>query len=212
MGSVKKIRTSKREKGAAAGKDRVRFMKETLYTAGEIARIAGVSLRTIRFYDSKGLLKPVSHSEAGYRYYNQKSVEILQRILMLKYLGFSLQKIQQILREQDMELELSEQKALLQQKKNQLEELISAIEMMEQSREEDKWNFLLRLLNLLTEEEKVKEQYRTSSNLEKRIRIHDYSTNPQKWMDWVYERLELKENDRVLELGCCDQKAAKECA
>ena len=87
-------------------------------------------------------------------------------------------------------------------KKNQLEELISAIEMMEQSREEDKWNFLLRLLNLLTEEEKVKEQYRTSSNLEKRIRIHDYSTNPQKWMDWVYERLELKENDRVLELGC----------
>ncbi len=202
MGSVKKIRTSKREKGAAAGKDGVHFMKETLYTAGEIARIAGVSLRTIRFYDSKGLLKPVSHSEAGYRYYNQKSVEILQRILMLKYLGFSLQKIQQILREQDMELELSEQKALLQQKKNQLEELISAIEMMEQSREEDKWNFLLRLLNLLTEEEKVKEQYRTSSNLEKRIRIHDYSTNPQKWMDWVYERLELKENDRVLELGC----------
>lgn len=173
-----------------------------MYTAGEIARIAGVSLRTIRFYDSKGLLKPVSHSEAGYRYYNQKSVEILQRILMLKYLGFSLQKIQQILREQDMELKLSEQKALLLQKKNQLEELIFAIEMMEQSREAEKWNFLIRLLNLLTEEEKIKEQYRTSSNLEKRIRLHDYSTNSQKWMDWVYERLDLKENDCVLELGC----------
>ena len=177
-------------------------MEETLYTAGEIARIAGVSLRTIRFYDSKGLLKPISHSEAGYRYYNQESVAILQRILMLKYLGFSLQKIEQVLRTQDMELELSEQKALLQQKKSHLEELISAIELMEKSREEDKWNFLIRLLNLLTDEEKVKEQYRTPSNLEKRIRLHDYSTNPQKWMEWVYERLELKENDRVLELGC----------
>ena len=40
-------------------------MGETLYTAGEIAKIAGVSLRTIRFYDAKGLLKPVSYSEAG---------------------------------------------------------------------------------------------------------------------------------------------------
>ena len=44
-------------------------MKEKLYTAGEVANMAGVSLRTIRFYDSKGLLKPVFYSEAGYRYY-----------------------------------------------------------------------------------------------------------------------------------------------
>ena len=47
---------------------------EILYTAGEIAKIAGVSLRTIRFYDVKGLLKPVSYSDAGYRYYNQESL------------------------------------------------------------------------------------------------------------------------------------------
>ena len=64
---------------------------EILYTAGEIAKIAGVSLRTIRFYDVKGLLKPVSYSDAGYRYYNQESLAVLQKILMLKYLGFSLQ-------------------------------------------------------------------------------------------------------------------------
>ena len=61
-------------------------MGEILYTAGEIARLAGVSQRTIRFYDAKGLLKPVSYSKAGYRYYNQESLMVLQRILMLKYL------------------------------------------------------------------------------------------------------------------------------
>lgn len=49
-------------------------MEQKLYTAGELAKLAGVSLRTIRFYDVKGLLKPVSYSEAGYRYYNQDSV------------------------------------------------------------------------------------------------------------------------------------------
>ena len=177
-------------------------MEETLYTAGEIARIAGVSLRTIRFYDEKGLLKPVSYSEAGYRYYNQESLAVLQRILMLKYLGFSLQRIEEIMTSRNMELRLSEQKELLIQKKRQLEEIISAIEMMESSREKDKCGFLIRLLNLLTEEEKVQEQYRTADNLEKRIRLHDYSTSPLGWMEWVYERLELKAGERVLELGC----------
>lgn len=177
-------------------------MEETLYTAGEIARIAGVSLRTIRFYDEKGLLKPVSYSEAGYRYYNQESLAVLQRILMLKYLGFSLQRIEEVMTSRNMELQLSEQKELLIQKKRQLEEIISAIEMMESSREKDKCGFLIRLLNLLTEEEKIQEQYRTADNLEKRIRLHDYSTSPLGWMEWVYERLELKAGERVLELGC----------
>ena len=148
-------------------------MKEILYTAGEIARIAGVSLRTIRFYDAKGLLKPVSYSEAGYRYYNQDSLAVLQRILTLKYLGFSLQKIEGIMASCSMEQQLSEQKELLLQKKRQLEEILSAIEMMENSRESDKLGYLIRLLNLLTEEEKIQEQYRTSGNLEKRIRLHD---------------------------------------
>ena len=95
-------------------------MGETLYTAGEIAKIAGVSLRTIRFYDVKGLLKPVSYSDAGYRYYNQESLIILQRILMLKYLGFSLQQIEAMIQDdiatkRDMNTQLAEQKQLLQE-------------------------------------------------------------------------------------------------
>lgn len=176
--------------------------KQTHLTAGEIARIAGVSLRTIRFYDEKGLLKPVAYSEAGYRCYDQKSLAVLQRILMLKYLGFSLDKIEEMLTVQDTELQFSEQKKLLLQKKAHLEEVISVIELIENSHGKDKEAFLIRLLNLTTDEEKVREQYRTSGNLERRIRLHDYSTNPQSWMEWIYERLELKENQKVLELGC----------
>lgn len=149
-------------------------MGETLYTAGEIAKIAGVSLRTIRFYDAKGLLKPVTYSEAGYRYYNQESLVILQRILMLKYLGFSLQQIEKMIQEdidlkRDMNTQLAEQKQLLQEKKAQLEQMIATIEIMEKSAEGDRWSYLVHLLNLLTDEEKIQEQYKNSSNLEKRI-------------------------------------------
>lgn len=179
-------------------------MKEKLYTAGELAKLAGVSLRTIRFYDIKGLLKPVSYSEAGYRYYNQDSVERLQRILMLKYLGFSLQQIEEALgQEQHTQALLQQQKELLVQRKKHLEEMISTIDVMEKSDDADRWGYLIRLLNLLTEEEKVKEQYVHADNLEKRIRLHrDYSTATEDWTTWVYERLELQEGQRVLELGC----------
>lgn len=48
------------------------------YTAGEIAAISGVSTRTIRFYDKKGLLKPAAFSESGYRLYTKESFTALQ--------------------------------------------------------------------------------------------------------------------------------------
>lgn len=159
-------------------------MNKQYYTAGEIARIAGVSLRTIRFYDTKGLLPPISYSESGYRYYDKSSVALLQRILMLKYLGFSLEQIQQLVAAQeadslDQETILAQQKSLLLEQKKQLELLISTIELAQHSCEEDKWQVLVRCLNLLTREEKVLEQYQNPENLNCRINIHAYSTSSQ---------------------------------
>lgn len=182
-------------------------MNKEYYTAGEIARIAGVSLRTIRYYDTKGLLPPVSHSESGYRCYDRSSIALLQRILMLKYLGFSLEQIQKLITAQnadalDQKTILAQQKSLLLERKKQLEQLVSTIELAQHSAEEDKWQVLVRCLNLLTSEEKVLEQYRDPQNLNSRVRIHTYSTNPQGWMEWVYERLALQPGETVLELGC----------
>lgn len=182
-------------------------MDDKYYTAGEIARIAGVSLRTIRYYDAKGLLPPVSHSDTGYRRYDKGSLSLLQRILMLKYLGFSLEEIQKLVAAQeaddlDQEAILDHQKKLLLERRQQLEQLISTIELAQKSPREDKWQILVRCLNLLTSEEKVLEQYQNPDNLQHRINIHTYSTSSQGWMDWVYERLALEPGETVLELGC----------
>ena len=183
-------------------------MEEKYFTAGQIAKLAGVSLRTIRFYDAKGLLKPVSYSEAGYRYYDRNSIITLQRILMWKYLGFSLEQIEKMMREEsktedNTDMWLFGQKELLLQKKKQLEEMIETIEIMEKAGEKERWDYLIRFLNLLTDDERIKIQYENSQNLEKRINIHAlYSTSKQDWTDWVFERLKLKPGDTVLELGC----------
>ena len=62
-------------------------------TAGELAKRVGISSRTVRYNDSKGLLKPDERSSGGYRLYDKQSVFRLQQIIVLKFLGFSLDEI-----------------------------------------------------------------------------------------------------------------------
>ena len=71
-------------------------MEQERFTVGELAELAGVSHRTIRYYDKKGLLTPVAYSEKQYRQYDKSSLLQLQQVLMLKYIGFSLEEIIQI--------------------------------------------------------------------------------------------------------------------
>ena len=72
-------------------------MASPTYTAGELARMAGISPRMLRHYDKIGLLHPKSRSEGGYRLYDENSLIRLQKIIMLRYLDFSLEQIGMIL-------------------------------------------------------------------------------------------------------------------
>lgn len=71
---------------------------ENLITAGELARLASTTKRTILFYDEKGVLKPVRVNSAKYRYYNQRQILDYQRILLLSNLGVSLGEMNKYLR------------------------------------------------------------------------------------------------------------------
>ena len=69
--------------------------EDDLMTVGELARRVGVTVRTIQYYDQKGLLHPSSKSEQNQRLYSRDDEERLYRILTLKYLGFSLAQIKE---------------------------------------------------------------------------------------------------------------------
>ena len=69
-----------------------------MYTIGEFAKKTGVTTRTLRFYDQKGLLKPSHLSESGRRHYTDKDLATLQNILVFKYLGYPLDEIRSMLR------------------------------------------------------------------------------------------------------------------
>ena len=70
--------------------------KDGYYSSGQFARMAGVTLRTIRYYDQHDILKPSLVSESGARFYTDTDFARLQQILLLKYLGFSLEDIREM--------------------------------------------------------------------------------------------------------------------
>ena len=74
------------------------------YSIRELSNLAGVSARTLRYYDEIGLLKPLDVSEAGYRYYGEKEVTLLQQILFYRERGFDLKSIQKILYQDDFDI------------------------------------------------------------------------------------------------------------
>lgn len=67
------------------------------YTVKKLAKLSGLSIRTLRFYDTIGLLKPASRRSNNYRYYEDEQILMLQQILFYRELGFSLKDIQKIL-------------------------------------------------------------------------------------------------------------------
>lgn len=102
------------------------------WTVGELARLAGVSIRTLRHYDRLGLLPPSDYTEAGYRLYNPQALLQLQHILTLKSLGLSLEAIQQLLNAPQLDLRefVKRQKEAMQLR---LQETQQVIELLEQA-------------------------------------------------------------------------------
>ena len=99
----------------------------TMMTVNEVSKLTGVSIRTLQYYDTIGLLKPIEYTETGYRLYDDISLERLQQILMFKELEFPLKEIKKIIDAPnfDRNKALEQQIELLTMKKEHLENLIS---------------------------------------------------------------------------------------
>lgn len=98
-------------------------------TVKDVSEITGVSIRTLRYYDEIGLLKPTELTDAGYRLYDNKALERLQEIMFFRELEIPLQDIKKILDNPnyDREQALLTQKSLLEQKRNRLNGIIELI-------------------------------------------------------------------------------------
>lgn len=96
----------------------------------EVAKLTGVTVRTLHYYDEIGLLKPSQVTESGYRLYSDGDLELLQQILFFRELDFSLGDIREIMGNPayDRETALQNHRQLLLQKRRHLDGLIALVE------------------------------------------------------------------------------------
>jgi MerR family transcriptional regulator, thiopeptide resistance regulator len=102
----------------------------TAYTVKQLAALAGVSVRTLHYYDQFGLLEPEFRTANGYRHYGESAVVRLQQIMFFRELDFSLEEIKSIMSRPGFnELEALEQhRVLLQKQKERLEGLLQTVD------------------------------------------------------------------------------------
>ena len=89
----------------------------------EVAKLTGVTVRTLHYYDEIGLLRPSEITESGYRLYDEAALESLQQILFFRELDFPLNKIKEIMIDPnyDKVFTLIKQKELLMQKRKRID-------------------------------------------------------------------------------------------
>lgn len=99
----------------------------------QVAKLTGVSVRTLQYYDEIGLLKPSKLTSSGYRLYNDEALQTLQQILFFKELGFHLKEISEILRKPDFDkiAAFKKQKDMFLLKRNRIDRLIQLLDRLE---------------------------------------------------------------------------------
>jgi len=181
------------------------------FTIGEFAEKAGVTLRTLRYYDKIDLMKPSSYSVAGHRLYSNQDFARLQQVLTLKFIGFSLNDIKKItesdITDENFVKSLEIQKKIMKQRAAHTFMVIKAIDeaINMENKQNVSWERFTNIINVINSDKRLIEQYENASNLRSRINIHEkFSVNKYGWMRWYFDELNLPKQCKIIELGCGD--------
>lgn len=168
-----------------------------LYTIGQLARLAGISIKTLRVYERKGLLIPERNVENSYRMYGEEAVRTLEKIQLMKYLDFSLDQIAEFLalyENVSREEMLLAQKRMLEKKREQLNTVIARVDraVKECKGENVDTNAFLKSLGSIVKNQRADE-------LVGRLRLH--ANEPWGWSRFVFDTAALQPGMRVLDAG-----------
>jgi DNA-binding transcriptional MerR regulator len=136
------------------------------YLPQEFAKRAGVTVRALHHYDRRGLLTPSGRTTAGYRLYSDRDLVRLEQIVALKFIGFPLNQIRDLLLRKDLDVSaaLRQQRQIIAEKRDHLDRALQAIERAEQvvaSRQTDWESFrkIIEVIQMQTRKDWMKKYY-----------------------------------------------------
>ena len=121
------------------------------YTTGEIAKLCGVTVRTVQYYDTRGILIPTELTEGGRRLYSEDDLKRMRIICFLRELGLPIDSISQLLSESDpgsvISLLLQQQEQALKEEITERQEKLDKLETHYHGKTINKNTFLLRTMS-----------------------------------------------------------------
>ena len=165
------------------------------YQPHEFAKRAGVTIRALHHYDRLGLLKPSGRTAAGYRLYTDRDLVRLEQIVALKFIGFPLSQIRELLNRKDLDVAvaLRQQRQIIAEKRDHLDQAIRAIERAEQlvsSGEQNDWEpfrKIIEVIQMQTRKDWMKKYYTEEqlNNLRKRWTPEVQAKSERGWAELV---------------------------
>lgn len=167
------------------------------YTIGQLAKLAGISTKTLRVYERKGLLLPERNGENDYRIYGEEAVKTLGKIQLMKYLDFSLEQIAdflQLYENASRENVLLEQKRLLEKKREQLNTVIAHVDraVQECRGEEQDSDGFLKALGIIVRNQRADELV---------WRLKRHADEPRGWSRFIWDKAGIRNGMQVLDAG-----------
>lgn len=170
---------------------------EKKMTSGEIAKKAGVSQKAIRLYDEKGLLRPAGYSEGNYRLYDEESLSMLNKIVALKKIGFSLEDIRDSLsngKAEDIRSALELQLRAMEEKRYSINMVIDTIERtLSRKGDELNWEDVSAIVKGVSLDQELDRSHWFAQ-------LH--TVPGEDWYETIYHSLDGKCTGKVLDLGC----------
>ena len=165
------------------------------YQPHEFAKRAGVTIRALHHYDRLGLLKPSGRTAAGYRLYTDRDLVRLEQIVALKFIGFPLSQIRELLNRKDLDVTamLRQQRRIIAEKRDHLDRAIRAIERAEQavsSGEQTDWEpfrKIIEVIQMQTRKDWMKKYYTEEqlNDLRKRWTPEVQAASERGWAELV---------------------------
>jgi len=167
------------------------------YTIGQLAKLAGISTKTLRVYEHKGLLTPERNEENGYRMYGEDAVITLEKIQLMKFLDLSLDQISEFLQMYEnvnRENMLLAQKRLLEKKREQLNTIIAHVDraVLECRGDEQDSDSFLKSLGIIV-------RNRRADELVKQLK--KYADEPRGWSRFIFDKAKMQNKMKVMDAG-----------